>query len=173
MGRYIDDPSLERRARNPRHRGFEALAAASLSAATVVVEATGENPFCGDELEVRLALRCDEAGEWVVERAAFDGYGCTLCVAAADVVMEHVVGLPVAEAAQVDFDATCALIGGLEVGRTRRGCVDLVSRVVRAALATEAARVSLQDGLGEPALAKDAVAFEENAVDKQRSGLAY
>lgn len=73
----------------------------------------------------------------------------------------------------MDFDATCALIGGLEVGRTRRGCVDLVSRVVRAALATEAARVSLQDGLGEPALAKDAVAFEENAVDKQRSGLAY
>ena len=33
--------------------------------------------------------------------------------------------------------------------------------------------MSLQDGLGEPALAKDAVAFEENAVDKQRSGLAY
>lgn len=173
MGMRIDDPALEARARQPRFRGFEGMGASPDGTEGVLVSAAGENPFCGDELEVRLALRPGEEGPWVVDAAAFDGYGCTLCLAAADAVMEHVVGLPVAEAAQVDFDATCALIGGLEVGRTRRGCVDLVSRVVRAALATEAARVSLQDGLGEPALAKDAVAFEENAVDKQRSGLAY
>lgn len=173
MARYIDDPSLEQRARNPRYRGFEAFAAMLPSATTVIVSATGENPFCGDELEVRLVLRCDEGGKWVVERAAFDGYGCTLCLAAADAVMDHLAGLPVARAAAVDFEDTCRLLGGLEVGRTRKGCVDLASRVVRDALASDAARSVVQEGCADAATAKKAASLEKNAVDKSSMGLAY
>lgn len=171
MGRYIDDPALEQRAKNPRHRGFAALEVTSPPAPTTTVAAMGENPFCGDELEVRLVLRRDGAGEWVVERAAFDGYGCTLCLAAADVVMEHLTGLPVKRAAVVDFEDTCRLLGGLEVGRTRRGCVDLAARVVASALASCDWTVSEACGSGLAGASSERL--EANDVDKRPMSLSY
>lgn len=171
MGRYIDDPALEQRAKNPRHRGFAALEVPSPSALTTTVTAMGENPFCGDELEVRLVLRRDGAGEWVVERAAFDGYGCTLCLAAADAVMDYLAGLPVTRAAAVDFEDTCRLLGGLEVGRTRRGCVDLAARVVASALASGnwTASEARSEGLASAPNGR----FRANDVDKRPMSLSY
>lgn len=171
MGRYIDDPALEQRAKSPRHRGFAALEKPPLSVPKAIVTAMGENPFCGDELEVRLMLRRDGGGEWVVERAAFDGYGCTLCLAAADAVMEYLIGLPARRAAAVNFEDTCRLLGGLEVGRTRKGCVDLAARVVAKALASGdwAPSVDCNGGFASAS----AVRRETNNVDKLPMGLSY
>ncbi len=112
-----------------------APSAAELAPERRVLSACGENPFCGDELEVRVLMRRAAADTWVVERAAFDGYACTLCLACADAIMEHAQGMEAAEAARLTGDAACRLLGGLEVGRTRRGCVDLGARVLSRALA--------------------------------------
>ena len=134
MGIRLDDPLIEDRARNAAHRGFARIECAAAAPDTRAVAAAGENPFCGDELEVRLVLHPTVAGTWRIEDAAFDGYGCTLCLAAADAAMEFVCGREASEALSLDFDGLCALLGGLEVGRTRRGCAELPLRIMRQAL---------------------------------------
>ena len=90
----------------------------------------------GDELEVRAVVRRDPARGWVVQRAAFDGYACTLCLAASDALMEAAEGQPVALVRATTFDDVCCLLGGLEVGRTRKGCVELPLTGLGRALAT-------------------------------------
>ena len=136
----VDDPSIARRSRQASHRGFEGLllsGAASEKAGEVrEASARGDNPFCGDELEVRVRLRRDGAGDWVVERAAFDGYACTLCLAAADALMEAAEGMLAADACALTGEEACALLGGLEVGRIRKGCVELPATVLSRALLT-------------------------------------
>ena len=141
MAVTVNDPALARRSREAAHRGFEGFAApaavpAAARAETREAQARGDNPFCGDELEVRVRLARNEAAQWVVERAAFDGYACTLCLAAADVLMEQVQGATAAQARSIVFDDVCRWLGGLEVGRTRKGCVDLPLTVLNRALAT-------------------------------------
>lgn len=136
----VDDPAIARRSRRTSHRGFEGLApsrAASKRAGEVrETSARGDNPFCGDELEVRVQLRRDGVRGWIVERAAFDGYACTLCLAAADALMEAAEGMSAADARAFTGEDACALLGGLEVGRTRKGCVELPATVLSRALLT-------------------------------------
>ena len=136
----VDDSASARRSRQASHRGVEGLSLADTAPEKVgevrEVCARGDNPFCGDELEVRVRLRRDGAGGWVVERAAFDGYACTLCLAAADALMEVAEGMAAADARALTGDDACALLGGLEVGRTRKGCVELPATVLSRALLT-------------------------------------
>lgn len=132
MPTIIDSAIIEKRSRSTAHRGFEGAGAAG---GLRVLAARGENPFCGDELEVRLICASDEAGETVIEQARFDGYACTLCLAAADALMEHVEGMTAVQAALLTFDDVCRLLDGLSVGRTRKGCVELPLQVVARALA--------------------------------------
>ena len=136
----VDDPAIARRSRRASHRDFEGRApsgAASKKAGEVrEASARGDNPFCGDELEVRVRLRRDGVRGWIVERAAFDGYVCTLCLAAADALMEAAEGMSAADARALTGEDACALLGGLEVGRTRKGCVELPATVLSRALLT-------------------------------------
>lgn len=149
----VNDASIGQRARAASHRGFEEMgmpgavlpvldaASSNDTAGTAadgerrVLSAWGDNPFCGDELEVRALVRRDPLRGWVVERAAFDGYACTLCLAASDVLMEAVEGQPAVFARAATFDDICQLLGGLSVGRTRKGCVELPLTVLGRALA--------------------------------------
>jgi len=55
--------------------------------------ARGDNPLCGDRLDLTLAVR-----DGVVERAGFEGSGCAISVASASLMTEAVQGRPVAEA---------------------------------------------------------------------------
>ena len=126
----INDPAILAKARSAVHRGFDRWNETSEQQ----LIAHGENPFCGDELEIRLALTPSEQGDIHIEHVAFDGYGCTLCMAAAEAVSEHIEGLPIAHAAALTFDDVCMLLGGLEVGRTRKGCVELAAHIVARAL---------------------------------------
>ncbi len=136
----VDDPAIARRSRRASHRGFEGLApsgTASKKAGEVrETSARGDNLFCGDALEVRVQLRRDSVRGWIVERAAFDGYACTLCLAAADALMEAAEGMSAADARALTGEDACALLGGLEVGRTRKGCVELPATVLSRALLT-------------------------------------
>lgn len=159
----VNDASIGLRARTAAHRGFEELSVpdrsnpgdalasskseersdgggASMQRTSCEVErrvlaARGDNPFCGDELEVRAVVRRDPARGWVVERAAFDGYACTLCLAASDALMEAAEGQPAVMVRATTFDDVCRLLGGLTVGRTRKGCVELPLTVLGRALA--------------------------------------
>lgn len=150
----VADPSIGARARAAAHRGFEKLESAETvcpaGSATNskgagdgkapdgerrVLIARGDNPFCGDELEVRAVVRRDPARGWVVERAAFDGYACTLCLAASDALMEAAEGQPAVMVCATTFDDICRMLGGLTVGRTRKGCVELPLAVLGRALA--------------------------------------
>ena len=54
--------------------------------------AKGDNPMCGDRVEVRI--RCD--GGRVVE-AAFEARGCAISIASADLMTDAVTGLTAAE----------------------------------------------------------------------------
>ena len=47
-----------------------------------------DNPLCGDE--IRIDLRVDDVGK--VTEAAFEGHGCAISMAAADLLVESVVG---------------------------------------------------------------------------------
>lgn len=107
----LDDEAVMERHRNPRFKGFSGPGD---------VAATGDNPFCGDALEVRV-VRGEADGAPMVARAAFDGYACSLCAATADLVMEHVTGMRVEDAERLTVDDVLALWGGLQVGARARG----------------------------------------------------
>lgn len=109
----IDDESILYRYRNPKRKGFEG---------NYHLSACGENPFCGDSIEIRLGMQAD--GDCITS-AHFDGYACSLCIAACDILMEGIEGMTMADAQQVDSAALLEWMGGVEVGRARRGCVDL------------------------------------------------
>lgn len=126
----INDAIILDKAKHARHRGF----ACWDQQQSQQLVAHGENPFCGDELEIRLAFSVSEQGNLSITHAAFDGYGCTLCIAAAEAVTEHIEGLSLLQASILTFDDVCTLLGGLEVGRTRKGCVELAANIVCRAL---------------------------------------
>lgn len=73
------------RSRSPRHHG-------SLDPADVRQE--GVNPSCGDELTLTLRIDADDR----IVDAAFEGHGCAISRASADLMAEALVGRTRAEA---------------------------------------------------------------------------
>lgn len=124
----FDDPAIIERYRNPRHRG-------TLAADACDASATGNNPFCGDDIELRIAVESGADGVPRVSEASFEGHACSLCAATADLLCEHIVGHPVEELGGLGLEELCALWGGLEVGRARQGCVTLPATVLARACA--------------------------------------
>jgi len=74
--------------RHPRNRG-------PLDAATSSAE--GANPLCGDRIRVQVRVV-----DGVVDDARFTADACAICIASASVLTEHVRGMRVSDAAQVD-----------------------------------------------------------------------
>lgn len=68
----------------PRGRGV-------LEAASVVAE--GKNPLCGDELTMYLAIDGD-----AIRRVAWQGHGCSICMASASMLAEQLEGITLANA---------------------------------------------------------------------------
>jgi NifU-like protein involved in Fe-S cluster formation len=101
--------------------------------ATRVLVREGDNPFCGDA--VTIALLCiEQNGREVILDARWDGYSCSLCAAAAEALLEQIIGRDIAEVAALeDADITAAL-GGITPSRTRMQCVHLPLAVMREAL---------------------------------------
>ena len=83
------------RGRNPRHMHrldpFDA-------------RAQGENPMCGDQVEVRLSFAPDDS----VADIAFEGRGCAISLASADLMAEVVRGR-----SKADLHALAAAFGAL------------------------------------------------------------
>ena len=98
-----------------------------------VLTASGDNALCGDTLTVAVRVSFDD-GHAVVQDMRYAGYACSLCLATADVLAEQVRGMDVRVAANLALDDMKRMWGGLNVGRSRRDCVDLPVRTLRRAL---------------------------------------
>jgi nitrogen fixation NifU-like protein len=86
-----------------------------------------DNPLCGDE--IRIDLRVDENN--LVEEAAFDGHGCAISMASADLLTEHVIGKSLDEIRSLSKDDILELLG-IELGPVRLKCALLSLKVLKA-----------------------------------------
>ena len=124
MSPTTPNDAIKERAARPLHRG-----PASAHQAT----ASGENPFCGDQLELGVSIAGGPDGD-VIEGASFDGYACSLCLASADALLEKAIGMTTAQADLIEARDLIEALGGTKVGRTRMGCVTLPLKLFREAV---------------------------------------
>jgi nitrogen fixation NifU-like protein len=106
------------RYKNPLYRG-------SLDPHDIAFE--DDNPLCGDH--IRIELRLDGGG--VVQEAAFEGHGCAISQASADLLMENVIGKTLDEVRAISKDDLLALLG-LDLGPVRLKCALLSLKVLKA-----------------------------------------
>lgn len=86
-----------------------------------------DNPLCGDHIE--MTLRVDVAGKVVDGR--FDGKGCAISQASADLLVESVMGKPVEELKKLSKQDVLDLLG-IELGPVRLKCALLPLKVLKA-----------------------------------------
>jgi len=85
------------------------------------------NPLCGDH--IRIDLRVDE--KEVITDARFDGHGCAISQASADLLLESIVGKTLNEVKALDKDHILELLG-IELGPVRLKCALLSLKVLKA-----------------------------------------
>lgn len=86
-----------------------------------------DNPLCGDH--IRIDLRVDENG--VVSEVAFDGHGCAISQASADLLAESVLGKSLDYIKQVSKQDVLDMLG-IELGPVRLKCALLSLKVLKA-----------------------------------------
>jgi nitrogen fixation NifU-like protein len=106
------------RYKNPHFRG-------SLEPHDITFE--DDNPLCGDH--IRIDLRID--GDNRVSEVAFDGHGCAISQASADLLAESVMGKTLDEVKQINKQDILDLLG-IELGPVRLKCALLSLKVLKA-----------------------------------------
>ena len=91
------------------------------------IQFADNNPLCGDHIEVTLQL--DKEGK--VSDARFDGHGCAISQASADLLMESIIGKPVDEVKALRKDHVLDLLG-IDLGPVRLKCALLSLKVLKA-----------------------------------------
>lgn len=86
-----------------------------------------DNPLCGDH--IRIELRVDENN--IVTEAVFDGKGCSISQASADLLVESVIGKTIEEAQHLTKEDVLDLLG-IELGPVRLKCALLSLKVLKA-----------------------------------------
>ena len=87
----------------------------------------GENPMCGDEIEIDVELADD--GE-TIERVAFRGEGCAISQAAASLLSEQLPGTSLDELREMDRDDIIDLLG-VDISPMRVKCAVLAEKVAQ------------------------------------------
>ncbi len=101
-----------------------------------------ENPLCGDV--IRIDLKVDESGK--ILSAAFDGHGCAISQASADLLLESVIGKTIDDVKQMSKQDILDLLG-IELGPVRLKCALLSLKVIKAGVyGLKEADDSLVDG---------------------------
>ena len=85
------------------------------------------NPLCGDHIQIDL--RVDSNG--VVSDARFDGHGCAISQASADLLVESIIGKPVEEVKHLNKQNILDLLG-IDLGPVRLKCALLSLKVLKA-----------------------------------------
>ncbi|NWF64878.1 MAG: SUF system NifU family Fe-S cluster assembly protein [Chloroflexi bacterium] len=104
--------------KNPSHRGK--LDPHDISFAD-------NNPLCGDHIQIDL--RVDSNG--VVTNACFDGHGCAISQASADLLMETIIGKHLEEVKKIHKQDVLDLLG-IDLGPVRLKCALLSLKVLKA-----------------------------------------
>jgi len=85
------------------------------------------NPLCGDHIQIDL--RVDKNG--TVTDARFDGHGCAISQASADLLVESIIGKPLEEVKKLNKDSILELLG-IDLGPVRLKCALLSLKVLKA-----------------------------------------
>ena len=86
-----------------------------------------DNPVCGDHIEITLRTNDED----IVTEAAFDGHGCSISQAAADLLIESIHGKKLDEVKALTKDDIVELLG-IELGPVRLKCALLSLKVLKA-----------------------------------------
>jgi nitrogen fixation NifU-like protein len=86
-----------------------------------------DNPLCGDH--IRIDLRVDDNDR--VTEAAFDGHGCSISQASADLLVESVIGKTLEEVRSLTKDDILDMLG-IQLGPVRLKCALLSLKVLKA-----------------------------------------
>jgi nitrogen fixation NifU-like protein len=106
------------RYKNPQYRG-------TLNPADISFE--DDNPLCGDH--IHIDLRVGEDG--IVREALFDGKGCAISQASADLLMEKIHGMHLDEVKKLSKQNILDMLG-IELGPVRLKCALLSLKVLKA-----------------------------------------
>jgi nitrogen fixation NifU-like protein len=104
--------------KNPRNYG-------EIEDATVTH--VGENPMCGDTIEMDIVLDDDED---TIERVAFRGDGCAISQASASMLSERLAGMSVADLREMDRDDITEMLG-VDISPMRIKCAVLAEKVAQ------------------------------------------
>ena len=85
------------------------------------------NPLCGDH--IRVDLRLDESGK--VTDARFDGHGCAISQASADLLLESIIGKSLDDVKKLGRQDILDLLG-IDLGPVRLKCALLSLKVLKA-----------------------------------------
>jgi nitrogen fixation protein NifU and related proteins len=85
------------------------------------------NPLCGDHIEI--TLRTNENGH--VSDARFDGHGCAISQASADLLIESIIGKPLEDVKKLNRQDILDLLG-IDLGPVRLKCALLSLKVLKA-----------------------------------------
>lgn len=85
------------------------------------------NPLCGDHIEITMQVGADGA----VKDARFDGHGCAISQASADLLIESIIGKPLDEVKQLNKQHILDLLG-IDLGPVRLKCALLSLKVLKA-----------------------------------------
>ena len=85
------------------------------------------NPLCGDHIEITLQVGEND----VVKDARFDGHGCAISQASADLLIESIIGKPLDEVKQLNKDSVLEMLG-IDLGPVRLKCALLSLKVLKA-----------------------------------------
>ncbi len=91
------------------------------------IEFEDDNPLCGDHIRVELQVGADGR----VSQARFDGHGCAISQASADLLIESVQGKTLDEIRLLGKDYLLDLLG-IELGPVRLKCALLSLKVLKA-----------------------------------------
>ncbi len=86
-----------------------------------------DNPLCGDE--IRIDVRVDESD--IVTEATFEGQGCAISMASADLLVENIIGKQLSEIKEMSKEDILELLG-IELGPVRLKCALLSLKVLKA-----------------------------------------
>jgi nitrogen fixation NifU-like protein len=86
-----------------------------------------DNPLCGDH--IRIDLRIDKNGH--VSEVAFDGHGCAISQASADLLAESILGKSLDEVKQISKQDILDMLG-IVLGPVRLKCALLSLKVLKA-----------------------------------------
>jgi len=101
----------------PRHRGH-------LEDYDIAYE--DDNPTCGDHIRIELKVK-----DGRVVDARFDGQGCAISQASADLLLDEVIGKPLDEVKQLSKDDLLEILG-ITLGPVRLKCALLSLKVLKA-----------------------------------------